>query len=37
MQETLLSRFDLIHIVLDENDEKSDRDIAKRVTQNHRF
>ena len=37
MRDTLLSRFDLIFIVLDENDEGMDRLLAEKVTNNHRF
>ena len=37
MRDTLLSRFDLIFIVLDENSVKIDKMIARRVTRNHRF
>ena len=37
MRDTLLSRFDLIFIVLDENDEVKDKLLAKKVTNNHRF
>lgn len=33
----MLSRFDLIYIVLDKKDEKTDRIIADKVTKNHRF
>jgi DNA replicative helicase MCM subunit Mcm2 (Cdc46/Mcm family) len=32
-----MSRFDLIFVVLDEKDEKKDRKIATRVTNNHRY
>lgn len=37
MRETLLSRFDLILIVIDENDENLDRMISQKVTSNHRY
>lgn len=37
LRDTLLSRFDLIFIVLDEKDAQKDRLIAERVTANHRF
>lgn len=37
MPESLLSRFDLIFIVLDENDEKTNHLVSEKVTNNHRF
>ena len=37
LRDTLLSRFDLIFIVLDEKNAEKDRMIAERVTANHRF
>lgn len=37
IQETLLTRFDLIFIVVDSGDEFIDRNIAEKVGQNHRF
>lgn len=37
LPDSLLSRFDLIYIVLDEKNETKDRDIANRVTRNHRY
>ena len=36
MPDSLLSRFDLIFIVLDTKDTARDRLIAERVTKNHR-
>ena len=37
MRDTLLSRFDLIFILIDENDELKDRLISQRVCKNHRY
>jgi len=37
MPESLLSRFDLIFIVLDENNEQLNHLISEKVTNNHRF
>ena len=37
MMESLLSRFDLIFIVLDQNDIDRDRLISQKVTSNHRY
>lgn len=37
IQETLLTRFDLIFIVIDQGTEAVDRKIAEKVSQNHRF
>ena len=37
IQETLLTRFDLIFIVVDSGEEFLDRHIAEKVTQNHRY
>lgn len=37
MPDSLLSRFDLIFIMLDEKDPESDRKIAERVITNHRY
>ncbi len=37
IQETLLTRFDLIFVVLDLNEEQHDRNVAKKVSSNHRF
>ena len=37
MPDSLLSRFDLIFLVLDEKDPDKDRRIAKKVTSNHRY
>jgi len=37
LRDTLLSRFDLIFIMIDENDELKDRKIALKVTKNHRY
>jgi DNA replication licensing factor MCM3 len=37
LPDSLLSRFDLIFVVLDEKDPEIDRLIAERVTRNHRF
>lgn len=37
MPESLLSRFDLIYVVIDENNEKKDHIISEKVTNNHRF
>jgi DNA replication licensing factor MCM3 len=37
MPDSLLSRFDLIFIILDEKDAEKDRRIAERVCKNHRY
>ena len=37
LPDSLLSRFDLLFIVLDEKDENIDRLIAERVARNHRY
>lgn len=37
LPDSLLSRFDLLFIVLDENDQELDRLVAERVTRNHRY
>lgn len=37
LRDTLLSRFDLIFIMIDNNDEEKDKNLAERVTNNHRF
>jgi len=37
LPDSLLSRFDLLFIVLDEKDPEIDRLVAERVTQNHRY
>lgn len=37
LRDSLLSRFDLIFIILDEKNPQKDRMIAERVTANHRF
>lgn len=37
LPDSLLSRFDLIFVVLDEKDPEIDRQIAQRVTKNHRY
>lgn len=37
MPESLLSRFDLIYIVIDQNDEVIDQKISEKVTSNHQF
>ena len=37
MQDSLLSRFDLIFIILDEKDTEKDKKIAERVCRNHRL
>lgn len=37
LPDSLLSRFDLVFIVLDEKNAEIDRLIAERVTKNHRF
>lgn len=37
LADSLLSRFDLLFVMLDEKDPRSDRKIAERVITNHRF
>jgi len=37
MPDSLLSRFDLVFIVLDEKSAEKDKKIAERVTRNHRL
>ena len=37
LPDSILSRFDLVFIVLDERQENTDRMIAERVTRNHRY
>ncbi len=37
LPDSLLSRFDLVYIVLDHNDSELDRQIAERVCRNHRY
>ena len=37
LPDSLLSRFDLVFIVLDHNDSELDRKIAERVCRNHRY
>ncbi len=37
LADSLLSRFDLLFVMLDNKDPESDRRIAERVITNHRF
>jgi DNA replication licensing factor MCM3 len=37
LADSLLSRFDLLFVMLDEKDPESDRKIAERVIMNHRY
>lgn len=37
LPDSLLSRFDLLFIILDEKKKDIDRKVAERVTKNHRF
>ena len=37
LPDSLLSRFDLLWVMLDEKDPESDRKIAERVITNHRY
>ena len=37
MPDSLLSRFDLVFIILDEKSAEKDKKIAERVTRNHRL
>jgi len=37
LPDSLLSRFDLLFIVLDEKREEIDRKVSQRVTKNHRY
>ncbi len=37
MPDSLLSRFDLLFVMLDEKDPENDRKIAERVISNHRY
>ena len=37
MQDSLLSRFDLIFIILDEKNAEKDKRVAERVCRNHRL
>jgi len=37
LPDSLLSRFDLLFIILDEKKKDIDRKVAERVTKNHRY